>query len=160
MNKNPYTFAQKVVYKGKMQSYQLYGNPGRKQQVVYEKDEFNPQQNFLYKRVLFGLGVYSEEELTKMHWDKKKRILKVHSRAQTVLNIWKHQLSNQWTADLLTSLFWNSNFAKEYADKFVNEVDPTYISNLEFKSLGVSKKEIVNKLIEEKVLPYNFYQLK
>jgi len=62
--------------------------------------------------------------------------------------------------DLLTSLFWNSNFAKEYADKFVNEVDPTYISNLEFKSLGVSKKEIVNKLIEEKVLPYNFYQLK
>ena len=118
MNKNPYTFAQKVVYKGKMQSYQLYGNPGRKQQVVYERDEFNPQQNFLYKRVLFGLSVYSEEELTKMHWDKKKRILKVHSRAQTVLNIWKHQLSNQWTADLLTSLFWNSNFAKEYADKF------------------------------------------
>jgi len=160
MENNPKAFAQKVVYKGKMESYQLYGNPGRKQQVVYEKDEFNPQQNYLYKRVLFGLSVYSEEELTKMHWDKKKRILKVHSRAQTVLNIWKHQLSNQWTADLLTSLFWNSNFAKEYADKFVNEVDPTYISNLEFKSLGVSKKEIVNKLIEEKVLPYNFYQLK
>jgi len=158
--KNNYTFAQKVVYKGKMESYQLYGNLRRKQQVVYEKDEFNPQQNFLYKRVLFGLSVYSEEELTKMHWDKKKRILKVHSRAQTVLNIWKHQLSNQWTADLLTSLFWNSNFAKEYADKFVNEVDPTYISNLEFKSLGVSKKEVINKLIDEKVLPYNFYQLK
>ena len=58
MNNN-YSFAQKVVYKGKMQSYQLYGNPGRKQQMVYEKDEFNAQQNFLYKRVLFDLGVDS-----------------------------------------------------------------------------------------------------
>ena len=159
MNNN-YSFAQKVVYKGKMQSYQLYGNPGRKQQMVYEKDEFNAQQNFLYKRVLFGLGVYSPEELAKMHWDKKKRIQKVHSRAQNVLNIWKHQLTNQWTADLLGHLFWNSSFVKEYSEKFVNDIDPTYISNLEFKSLGVSKKEVINKLIDEKVLPYNFYQLK
>lgn len=158
--KNNYSFAQKVVYKGKMQSYQLYGNPGRKQQMVYEKDEFNMQQNFLYKRVLFGLSVYSPEELAKMHWDKKKRIQKVHERAQNVLNIWKHQLTNQWTADLLGNLFWNSSFVKEYSEKFVNDIDPTYISNLEFKSLGVTKKEVINKLIDEKVLPYNFYQLK
>jgi hypothetical protein len=158
--KNNYSFAQKVVYKGKMQSYQLYGNPGHKQKMVYEKDEFNAQQNFLYKRVLFGLSVYSPEELAKMHWDKKKRIQKVHERAQNVLNIWKHQLTNQWTADLLGNLFWNSSFVKEYSEKFVNDIDPTYISNLEFKSLGVSKKEVINKLIEEKVLPYNFYQLK
>lgn len=159
MNNN-YSFAQKVVYKGKMQSYQLYGNPGRKQQMVYEKDEFNAQQNFLYKRVLFGLDVYSPEELAKMHWDKKKRIQKVHDRAQNVLNLWKQQLTNQWTADFLRTIFWNSRFAKEYAEKFVNDIDPTYISTLEFKSLGVTKKEVVNKLIEEKVLPYNFYQLK
>ena len=160
MENNPKAFAQKVIYKGKMTSYQLYGNAGLKQHVVYEKDEFNTYQNFLYKRVLFGLTVYSEEELSKMHWDKKKRVQKVHSRAQQVLNLWKQELTNKWTSDFLNILFHHSQFAKDYAEKFACETDPDYISNLEFKSLGVSKKQIVDKLIQEKVLPNNFYELK
>jgi hypothetical protein len=43
---------------------------------------------------------------------------------------------------------------------FANHTDPEYISTLEFKDLGISKKDIVIKLIQEKVLPNNFYELK
>jgi hypothetical protein len=128
--------------------------------MEFERDPFNAYQNFLYKRALFGLSVYQEVELSKMHKDKKKRITKVHQRAQQVLNIWKQQLTNQWAADLMGKFFHHSNLVKEFTENVADAIDPDYISNLEFKSLGIDKKEIVNKLIEEKVLPKDFYTLK
>lgn len=151
---------QKVVYEGRLSHYQQYGKSFNQSKVQFEKDPFTPYQNFLYKRALFGLSVYGEEELSKMHWDKKKRIEKVHTRAQKVLNFWKQELANDWAGEFLSKLFWNSSFVKEYKEKFVRDIDPSYISTVEFKNLGVSKTQIVNKLIEEKILPSNFYELK
>ena len=92
---------QKVVYEGRLGTYQKYGNTYRKTNIAYERDKFNGYQNFLYKRALFGLAVYTQEELEKMHTDKKKRIQKVHSRAQHILNLWKQELANQWVTALL-----------------------------------------------------------
>ncbi len=149
---------QKVNYTGRLQSYQLYGSNNSK--MEFERDPFNAYQNFLYKRALFGLSVYQEVELSKMHKDKKKRIVKVHQRAQQVLNIWKQQLTNQWAAALMGKFFHHSSLVKEFTENVADAIDPDYISNLEFKSLGIDKKDIVNKLIEEKVLPKDFYTLK
>lgn len=152
---------QKIVYTGRLPEYQKYGNNYQKKRYVeYEQDEFNQYQNFLYKRAIFGLSVYSPEELEKMHWDKKKRIQKVHARAQNVLNIWKQQLTNAWAMEVLSKMFHHSQLVKDLVESFGNQVDPNYISPLEFKSLGVSKKNIVEKLIAEKILPTNFYELK
>jgi hypothetical protein len=150
---------QKVVYEGRLGSYQKYGNNYKKGNVSFERDTFNGYQNFLYKRALFGLAVYTQEELEKMHTDKKKRIQKVHNRAQHILNIWKQELANQWATALLSKLFWHSKLVQETEEKFGDDVDPNYISKLDFKSLGVTKEHIVSKLIQEKILPNNFYQL-
>lgn len=152
---------QKVVYTGRLNEYQKYGNNyQQKRYVEYERDEFNQYQNFLYKRAIFGLTVYSPEELQTMHWDKKKRIQKVHARAQSVLNTWKQQLANEWATGLLSKIFHHSQLAKDLIESFGSHIDPDYISPLEFKSLGISKRDIVEKLISEKILPNNFYQLK
>jgi len=148
---------QKVVYDGRMSSYQKYGTSFNK--VQFEKDPFNSYQNFLYKRALFGLSVYQKDELEKMHWDKKRRIEKVHQRAQNVLNLWKQELSGTLIGGLLSSIFHHSTFIKELNEKFVSEKDEQYLSVIDFKSLGISKQQIVTKLIEEKILPKNFYQL-
>lgn len=148
---------QKVVYDGRMSSYQKYGTSFKK--VQFEKDPFNSYQNFLYKRALFGLAVYQQDELEKMHWDKKRRIQKVHERAQSVLNLWKQQISTNMVGGLLSSMFHHSSFIKELNEKFASEQDEQYISMIDFKSLGVSKQHIVSKLIDEKILPKNFYQL-
>lgn len=151
---------QKVVYTGRLSEYQNYGsNYQKKRYSEYERDEFNSYQNFLYKRALFGLSVYAEEELSTMHWDKKKRIQKVHQRAQNVLNLWKQELANQWVATGLTEVFHHSQLVKDLVKIFADHTDPDYISTLDFKGMDISKKDIVNKLIEEKVLPNNFYQL-
>ena len=148
---------QKVVYDGRMSSYQKYGVSFKK--VQFEKDPFNSYQNFLYKRALFGLAVYQQDELEKMHWDKKRRIEKVHERAQKVLNLWKQEITNQWLGTILSTVFYHSSFVKELNEKFGSETDDQYISKVDFKSLGVSKQRVVEKLIQEKILPANFYQL-
>lgn len=148
---------QKVVYEGRLSSYQKYGTSFNK--VQFERDPFNSYQNFLYKRALFGLSVYQKDELEKMHWDKKRRIEKVHERAQKVLNLWKQEMTNQWLGTILSTVFHHSSFVKELNEKFGSETDEQYISKVDFKSLGVSKQQVVEKLIQEKILPANFYQL-
>ena len=152
------SFVQSSSYAGRLVDYQLYGKD-RKVYVEYEKDAFSPEQNFLYKRALFGLSVYTEEELNVMHYDKKKRILKVHNRTQEVINLWKQTLVNNMVNSIFNSMFHHSNFAKGIVDKFGSETDPSYISKIDFKSLGISKKDIASKLVEEKILPANFYDL-
>lgn len=149
---------QPTEYSGRLSEYQLYGNPNQRF-VEYERDEFNSYQNFLYKRALFGLSVYSAEELSIMHWDKKKRIQKVHLRTQNVLNLWKQEIINSTVNKIFSTLFFHSSFAKDMVEKFGNDTDPNYISKVNFKELGIDKRQIVTKLIQEKILPVNFYEL-
>jgi len=149
---------EQVMYQGKLEKYQQFGTKPKYQ--LYERDEFNSYQNFLYKRVLFGLSVYEKDELTVMHWDKKNRINKVHKHAQKVMNIWKQQIINNITNSFLTTYFGNSSFVKDLITNHGNTTDDKFVNIIEFKNLGISKKDIINKLIIEKILPHNFYKLK
>lgn len=158
MTKPRFQATQSLDYKGVLSNYQLFADSS-KGYVEYEQDVFNSYQNFLYKRALFGLSVYSPEELSAMHKDKKKRIIKVHLHAQKVLNLWKQELVNGFVNRIFQSLFHHSNLAKDIVDKFGNDVDDSYISKVDFKSIGIDKQQIVSKLIQEKILPKNFYEL-
>ena len=78
--------AQRYEYLGLLSEYQLYLKEP-KQNLIYSK--LNPKQHFLFKRILHGLKMYKQDEISKMHWDKKRRIIKVWKRAQNVINKWK-----------------------------------------------------------------------
>ena len=56
-------------YLGILSEYQLFVQIPN-QQIVYTK--LNPQQHFLFKRVLHGLKMYNYTEVEQMHWDKKE----------------------------------------------------------------------------------------
>lgn len=131
--------------------------PMMKRKMSYEFDEFNERQNFLYRRALFGLGVYTQEEQNRMHWDKKKRIVKVHERTQIILNLWKQEIANKKVCLFFANVFGKSKFIEPLLD---NYTDPGFKNTLDFKDLGVKKKHIVQKLIIEGILPKGFYQLK
>ena len=147
---------EQVVYQGKLADYQVYGQKFQ----TFEKDQFNSYQNFLYKRVLFGLSVYEPDELKIMHQDKKNRINRVHRRAQSVLNIWKQQIINNITNAFFKVNFSNSNLIKDLITNYGNSTDEKFINTIDFKTLGIYKKDIIDKLIIEKILPHNFYELK
>lgn len=126
----------------------------------FEKDAFNATQNFLYKRAMFGLSVYSADEVEKMNLDKKKRINKVHRRCQGILNIWKQQLCNTYTNRIFETFFPKTEMARFFYVTHRDTVDPTFINTLNFKDMGITKYQIVAKLIEEGILPKDFHNLK
>ena len=125
---------------------------------VYERDPYSQQQNFLYKRALFGLSVYTQEEIETMHWQKRKRIQKVHKRTQRELNLWKQELINDWTNKLFNTLFPDQNITR-YLIGEGSFVDSEFKSTVSFPDLGIQKEDIITKLISAGTLPANFNTL-
>jgi len=126
--------------------------------VLYEIDTYNSRQNFLYKRSLFGLSIYTDQEVSEMTKEKLKRINKIYRKTQTVLNLWKQEKLLSITNQMIKIFFPNGHgYSKELLS--YNYVDTSFICILSFKDLGINKKDIINKLITEKILPKNFYDL-
>jgi hypothetical protein len=127
---------------------------------MYEQDPYNSRQNFLYKRALIGVGVYSKEEINEMSNEKLKRINKIHRKTQTILNLWKQELMISKSNKMIKSLFTNVEYGlmKEILNN--NFIDKDFICTLSFKDLGITKAQVINRLITEKILPKNFHELK
>jgi len=153
------TRRERTEYTGKLSNFQQLGNTFKEIRFAeFEKDPFNEHQNFLYKRAMIGLKMYNQDELLSMHEDKRKRIIKVYSRTQKVLNLYKQELVNNKTNKLFSILFPNSSITKELTENH-NYTDPKFINTIPFRDLGVSKYMLVERLILEKILPHNFYSL-
>lgn len=139
-------------YKGEMSEYQTQAG---KTVVQYEQDKYSPYQNLLYKRALFGLSMYTPKELKKMHIAKKKRIEKVHRRAQRSLNIFKQEKANQLCNRIFTLLFPSSPLTKVMTE--CTYTDPKHINTMDLKSLGISKDDVIDRFIRDGILPKDFY---
>ena len=125
---------------------------------VINYSKLNPQQHYLFKRVLHGLKMYTKDEIDKMHWDKKRRIIKVWKRTQTVINKWK-----QWVAytdsKKIFSIFTNSKLGKElYEMPF--EYMPDFKNKLTLKECGIEYEHLIIKFITEGLLPKNYFNIK
>ena len=146
----------KLEYLGILGDYQTISK-NLVQTVVYS--ELNQHQHFLFKRVLHGLNVYKPEEVTQMHWDKKRRIKKVWRRAQRVINKWKQMVCNKRANEIL-GLFTSSKLAEEIINVPVNETDNQFINNIQLKTLGINYEDLIIKFISEGLLPKNYYLIK
>ena len=148
------TKKQKFEYSGKLEEYQLY-KPNT--YTKYEADQYSQYQNYLYKRVLYGLNSLDKEEVAKMCSKKKYRINSVNRRAQGVLNTIKHKKVIHITNALFNNLFPNSSITKYLVNN--KETDEKFINNLNFKDLDINKTEIISIFISEGILPKNFLSL-
>jgi len=148
------------AYSGKFSDHQVNGNNiSSKRYGKVEYESLSEYQSFLYNRALFGISVYSTEELKNMRWDKRKRIMKVHKRAQIVLNIWKQQIVNHLSTHLFTSIFPSTPLTESIINT-TDDIDPDYVNRMSFKALRITKTQIVSKLVAEGILPPDFYELK
>ena len=124
---------------------------------VFEQDKYSTYQNYLYKRVLYGLDSLTIEELNSMCSKKKTRIINVNKRAQLIINNQKHKVTKQLSDKLLSSLFPNSLLIQEIIS--YEEIDCNYKNTLNFKDLSINKDNLVKLFINEGVLPKNFLSL-
>lgn len=163
--------ADRFISDSPLQQYQIHDGKGvahirlhnRQQNLkyyqVYEKDQYSQIQNFLYKRALLGLNIYTKQEIKDMHWKKRKRIQRIHKRAQKILNLWKQQVLADSVSKFFKALFPRSPLTKELVEG-ASVLDPEFKNTLSFKDLGISKDMVVKKLHEEGVLPPDFFSLK
>lgn len=146
-------------YQGKLSTYQVNAPSynGKIYQAV-EVTSLTSEQMFLVNRALYGLSVYTQKEILIMKPVKRKRILKVHKKTVKMLNLWKQETLLTLSNSFFKKLFPNSPITKELLNR--TEIDPDFKCTMSFKELGISKKQLVSKLFEERILPPNFYQLK
>jgi len=124
--------------------------------IVYQK--LNPRQHFMFKRVLHGLKLYTKDEIDNMHWDKKRRIIKVWKRSQDVINRWKQKLCYN-DSQKIFAIFKNSKLGKAFYDQpFYYMSD--YQNKLTLKELGIQYEHLIVKFIEEGLLPTKFFDVK
>ena len=148
-----YRHANNLEYQGSLSKYQTQGT------VQYQsRNENLKYQNLLYERAMFGLGVYSKEEIQNMPPEKRKRILKVHKRTKRVINLWKQEIIIALSNHVFTTLFPNMPLSKELVNDF--KEDPDIHCNIDLADLGITKKDIILKLLEEKILPRDVFNPK
>lgn len=142
---------QELVYSGKLHDKQFA------QSSIVSYDKLSDVQNELYKRVMFGLSIYEPAQLYEMNSAKKNKIVRKHKEAQEVINKWKQELTNQWTNNFLKKMFPKSKLVSDMCED--NSTSNSFMNTLSFKELNITKENIINKLIETNILPYNFATL-
>jgi hypothetical protein len=125
--------------------------------VSYETDQYNQYQNYLYKRALYGLSALTQDELATMCSKKKQRVINVYKKAQLVINKLKQEATIKYTNFIFETLFPNSPITQALISE--TETDDSLINKLNFKDLGIEKRDIITIFIAEGVLPKNFLSL-
>lgn len=133
-----------------------------------ERVWLNDYQYELYNTALYGLSSYSQGQLQKIPYHQRRKITSFHERVQKVLNLWKQQLVNQLFEQLCSiqlnkfpqnpfnTVFQHTKIGVNY---FGKRTDDLFQCTLTFEQLKINRKQIINKLITERVFPQNFFQL-
>jgi hypothetical protein len=142
---------QEFMYSGQLEMKQF---PTKS---VVDYTTLSTEQYRMFKHVMVGLDLYTPQELYAMNSSKKAKIFKRHKQAQTMLNLWKQELTNAFTTKLLSTLFPKSKLIAELNSDV--STSTKYTNTLSFKDLGIDRVTIINKLIQERILPPNFASL-
>jgi hypothetical protein len=128
------------------------------QKIIIEK-VFNDKQKELFLKTVLGFNAYSKEEISQMSENKKQSIAIQYTKTKRILNKWKQEILFKGVDDLLLFLFPKSPIVKDMANTtgYLKEYDKK--DEITFKELGISKDQIVSKLMNYGILPKNFYEL-
>ena len=141
-------------YNGKLTTYQQEA-PQYKGRI-YQQVEFTERQNYLYNRLVYGLSYLPKEEVKAMKRAKQKRIVFFHRKAQALINTWKQQRVITLSDYVFKTLFPKSPMALEIVHKYGKPIQGE--CEMSFKSLNLTKVEIIDGLMKAGLLPENFYK--
>ena len=133
---------------------QLHGTAKYQQ---FEPPVFNLAQHKVYSEAVYGLSVFTKQELEKMPATKKSAIMAHFNKVQRFLNAWKQEIANRRVDNFLIKLFPKSNVIKHMIT--IKGSDDSIKDKHSFKELGISKEMIAKKLVEVNLLPKEFFKL-
>lgn len=143
---------------------QLYGNSYKGfSHQDHETYKFNYLQNHLYEKCLYGVAACSTEELENMTAQEKMSMNYNHKRTQQLINLSKWKYSINFSNSFLKALKFTHKLEKNIT-WFINSVldvepgDNNEINRASLRDIG-GKTKLIEKMIENKILPSNFYKL-
>jgi len=136
-----------------VEQIQIYGSKRRTEDTIV----LNSKQKDLFQKVVYGFSAYSKEEMANMSNAKKFKVKMTYAKAHRILNRWKQEIVNETVDTLFLTLFPKSSITKAMISE--KGYDDSLDCVISFKELGVSKKSVLNKLIEFGLLPKNFFNL-
>jgi hypothetical protein len=148
------TKKEKFDYTGNLSDYQL--NASNKV-TNYEVDSYTQYQNHLYKRALYGLNAFTQQELATMCSKMKQRVSNVYLRGQKAINLYKQKLTVAYSNMLFKTFFPDSPITNYLLGE--QELDVKHTNTLTFKDLNISKDDIITVFITEGILPKNFLSI-
>jgi hypothetical protein len=130
--------------------------PVKKYQQI-TKPVFNRMQQKIYAKTVYGLNAYTHEQIVAMPKLKRQMIISKHSKVQQVLNQWKQELAAAKVDSLLAFLFPKSKITKVFSS--VNGYEKQMMDRHSFKELGLDQQTIAKKLLDEKLLQQDFFNI-
>lgn len=113
----------------------------------------NIVQRSMYRRVMYGLKNYSEEQLKSMTDDAKFKIDKDYKYGVRVLNKLKLQVFYEPYNKLIKAML--PHFKEDEEDYMYHHSPP----GVTLKKLNISTKRICEELIKYDLLPKNFFEI-
>lgn len=130
-----------------------------KYQEIESQPKFSIKQKELYSKVLYGFKAYTKEEIETMTERKKSNVTILYAKVQRLLSNWKQDLTYNFIDSLLLNIFPNSPVVKQMANTSGRLHEISKEDDISLKDLGITQTMIINKLIENNLLPTDFYQL-
>jgi len=139
--------------KGKKSSFIRYDEANQQQQSRRSENffEMNVIQRNMYRRLFYGMEAFSAEEVKTMSKIDISKVTRDHSKATKIVNQLKYQKYFGDYNKLLAVIFPHVklDFYKDGQD----------VSLPSLKELKITTVDIIDKWVEEKLLPSNFYNL-
>lgn len=144
---------------GILKTLQTEGNKfsGKSYQKIGIKDSLTQQK--IYRAALYGLSVYTPDEISKMSFGEKTKITSNQKKVQRFLDKWKQEICHKKLGSFLTTIFKKSQLATDLAN-YPAYLDLDNKNKMNFKDLGINKDMIIHKLMTTNLLPRNYYELR
>lgn len=154
-------FYTKVDIQQHIEEYQLYGNlKKRRGYSQYEPESLNVYQKHLYLKAVKGFSAFTKEELKIMPAEKKNIVKALYHKTQRVLTLLKHEQVNELTNKFFKTIFPKAKVCKMLLESSKNYTTTNLENKLTFDALGITQNQIIERLIQENILPFDFYKLK
>lgn len=124
---------------------------------VYDCPEFNELQNKIFMQTIYGISYFKSEDVMTMSEDKIREIKSISIRAKYIINNFKQEVVYKKVDALMLKLFPKSPITKAFIN--TKGVDPSLECIVKADDLKLSNTLIAKRLMEEKLLPENFFNL-
>lgn len=129
----------------------LYQNQRNNSQNRFGGLHLNTVQRSMYRRVMYGLGDYTPEQIQEMDKVTRQAIETDHKRAKTAIDKMKYELTYAPVDKLFNAIFPHVQIGTKTYD--------FHVSLPSLRELRIGTKEVCETLIKAGLLPQNFFSI-